>query len=500
MKTKFGKLISFITVIAVAIFICTSIIITSDKTAAQPSFVGSLPAGYTAYPGQLKMGKSCTCATGGITGAPSAGPLCETSGCFGSSRTRYGWLTTNTPGIQSTVCNQLSRAILPLPPCFQLDGDDAVVISGSISPLQNLSYYSFNLYESLTYDNQYPSNYAALQRSVNLGFNNVTLKKGTNGKYIIIVSANTNTVNVVKDALRATGVPDQIMNTYLVPASVTNVGNASYPDQLSLSLRLSFQSETERQNINTFTQQSAPGTAVLFIKGPGIDGDITEDTLPKWEDTLRANNIEYSTGLDQKLKALEQAVISIYTRQGYSLKARIPENLLHVDPIFCSTEGKTCVYDSPDALYSSFPCDFSPSVLRNSNCEIDLGPANSNDVVMWLGVDHTLVGDKTLASYFSAESQTFIGSNDEKFSLVGLYTQGSANQYLQRQQADKLYAVKITRSCNNTPYCVAVPYLGTGSNETGFVIVGRIYLDKATGSGPNPANLIPATLLWLTKS
>src|SRR3712207_7692129 len=39
------------------------------------------------------------------------------------------------------------------------------------------------------------------------------------------------------------------------------------------------------------------------------------------------------------------------------------------------------------------------------NCNIQLG-ANSNDVLMLLGVNHSLVGDKTLAAYISQESRT----------------------------------------------------------------------------------------------
>ena len=498
MRIKSGKLLPFLAItVALLIFLFSQTF--SESTTAQVSFIGSLPTGYTAYSGKLAIGKSCSCSTGGISGAPAGPPPCETVPCFGSSSTRYGWFSTNVAGIRGIACDELRKTIKSLPSCFQLDGDDALVISGSMSPIQNLPYYSFTLYQSLTYKDTTESKYYPIQSSVNLGINNTTLKQGTNGKYVLIVAANTQTINVVKKALRATGVPDAIMNSYLVPASVANVGSFSYPDQLSLAFRLSFQSEAERQQANTFAQQTAPATSVVFVKGPGIKGNISFNNLPKWEDTLKVNESEYTTGLDKNLNALEAAVSYSYAKKGYKLKARIREKLLHVDANACRTNKQSCVYDSPDALYSSFPCDFSPSLLRNGNCQIELGP-NNQDVLMWVGVDHSLVGNKLQAAYWSGESQSFQGGNDGTFSFVGLYTQGSAKQYLRSNKVNNLYAIKIARTCGNELYCGTVPVIGTTPNKTGFIVVGRTYLDKTTGSGPNPANLVPASLLWFTKN
>lgn len=492
------RLISVV-VFSLSLFIVISSVFYSKTTTAQSSFVGSLPPGFISYPGQLAMGKSCSCATGGISGAPAPAPPCGTTVCFGSSSTRYGFILTRTDGINSTACDQIRSQTPSLPPCFQLDGDDAVVISGSISPLQNLSYYGFTLYQSLTYNNNFKSNYAAIQSSVGLSLNKWNLKLGSNGKYIVIFTASNRTLNVIKRALQSSGVPNAIINHYPVPANVANLGKVDFSDQLTLQLRLTAQSPEEKQQVNTFVQQSAPETKVIFIKGPGENGDITFENTPKWEDTLRSNTIEYKIGLDRQLALLERSVINTYARQGYTIKARLTESLLHVDTKECRDSSIACVYDSPDALYSSFPCDFSPSDLRSRNCFIQL-EQTSDDVLILLGINHTLVADKTLASYFSDESRTGAGSKDGTFSFVGLYTQDSAKQYWPRSKGENLYAVKITRDCGNSPYCASVPFLGNTSDPTGFYIVGRTYLDKATASGPNPANLIPAVLLWFSKS
>lgn len=467
-------------------------------TTAQTSFVGSLPPGYASYSGKLVMGKSCSCANTSISGAPALPPLCETAVCFGSSFTRYGFVFTNVEGINSKACDQI-RLSTSIPPCFQLDADDAIVISGSMASVQDLSYYGFTLYQSLVYNKNFPDNFASIKSSVGLNLNSANLKIGNNGKYILIFTASTRTLNVLKRGLQSIGVPRAIINHYPIPKTVANLGKIDYPDQLTIQLRLTSQSPEERQQVNTFAQEVAPNTNVIFIKGPKVDGDITFDDIPTWEDTLRSNPIEYQMGLDRQLALLERSVTNTYARQGYSLKARLTEKVLHVDTKECRESASIdCVYDSPDALYSSFPCDFSPSALRNGNCFIQL-EQNSDDVLMLLGVDHTLVGDKTLAAYVSAESKKSAGSNDGTFSFMGLYTQGSAKQYWPRNKGDDLYAVKITRDCGDSLYCASVPFLGIPGARRGFFIVGRTYLDKVTASGPNPANLIPAVLLWFSK-
>ncbi|HEY9632049.1 MAG TPA: hypothetical protein V6D14_01500 [Coleofasciculaceae cyanobacterium] len=498
MRIKPTKLISLLSGTLALVIVVYSVFHSGITIAA--SFADNLPPGYTVYPGQLAIGKACTCATGGISGAPAPPPPCNVEPCFGSSNTRYAWVTTSTPGIDSKFCNELrkSRSQSAIPPCFQLDGDDALVLSGSMAPAQNLTYYSFNLYQSFTYSNKFPSNYAGIQTSVNIGLNNSNLRIGNNGQYVLIVTASTSTLNTIKNALKTAGVPDQIVSSYLVPASVANLGTLYYPDQLSFLLRLTAQSDAERQQLNTFLQQNARATKIAFVKGPGIKGDITFNDIPKWENRLGVNKLEYSLGLDKKLTALEQVVTNSYAKQGYKLKARLPEKLVHADPNSCRATPETCAYDSPDALYISYPCDFSPTALRTGNCYYQL-PGNSDDVLMLLGVNHPLVSTKPLATYFSEESKAIPGSKDGTFSFVGLYTKGSANQYLQPSNGANLYAVKIARDCGTQPYCAAVPYLGGIPEKTGFYILGRIYLDKNIKTAPNPENLVPSVLLWFTK-
>jgi hypothetical protein len=492
MKIKRRKLILiFFYTVALQIFIFT--VLHLNPTTAQSSFIAHLPTGYTAYSGKLQMGQACTCATGVLTGAPPPSlPPCGTF-CYGSSsNTRYGWFSTTARGINSTFCRSS--------PCFQLDGDDAIVIQGSMSPIQNLTYYSFTFYQSFTTTNQPSNRYTATQGSVNLGLNNASLKIGSDGRYVVIVTANTNTLQVLENSLQRAGISRQIINNYLVPASLTNVGTSTYPDQLSLLLRLTAQTEIETQKVNAFIQQTVPATTVSFIKGPGINGNVAFEDLPKWENTLRVNQAEYTAKLDRSLAVLERSVINSYRQKGYSLKTRKTENLLHIDANLCRSLPINCQYDSPDAIYTGFPRDDYTNPVKPGFFKIQLAP-NSDDVLMLLGVNHSLVGDETLATYLSEESQLYPEIQDGTFSFMGLYTKGSASQYIASSKSAYMYAVKIARTCGtNELYCVNVPDQGNASGQTGFYIIGRIYLDKVTKTGPNPANLIPGTLLWFTKN
>jgi len=504
MKTKSVKLRQFL-IGALALLIVTCSTFYTFATTAQTSFIGSLPPGYQVFPGQLEVSFSCSCSSGGLAEAPEPLPRCaRTFPCSGSSYTQYARFATKAEGINSRICDGI-RATLGIGfPCFMLDGDDAIVVSGTMSPAQNLTYYSFTFYQSYIYDYQRRKNYTGdgPRSSLNLGLNNKTLKRGKNGKYAIIVTANRNTFNVMKNALNAAGVPDEIINSYFIPASTTNLGNSDFPDQLSFLLRLTFQTDEEKEQVQTFTRQTIPATKVYFAKGPGLNGDITFDDLPQWQDTLRAKRIEYNLGLDQKLIALENAVTDSYAQQGYRLKARLTENLFHLNADKCRKNLENCGYDSPDALYSFFPCDFSPSPNSKANTCIIKLEKNSDDVLMLLGVNHSLVGDKTLAAYTSKESKpSNTGSYDGTFAFLSLYAQNSAEQYLPATDTTNLLAIKIARSCGDSPYCVATPYLGDDATEkTGFFILSRAYLDTVTGSAPNPANLIPSTLLWFTKN
>ncbi|WP_315784815.1 hypothetical protein [Fischerella sp. JS2] len=472
----------------------------SGKATANSTFQENLPPGYQLSAGTLVVGQSCSCASFGLPGAPSAPPCAPTEGnlCFGSSNTRYAWAYTDVAGIKGEKCAEKQNEGLMIGPCFQLDGDDAVVIYGK-TPDQ-ITYYSMTLYNSLAY-NPSSSDYAITMASINLDLNNRNLQTTTsspfNSNYALVITSNTNTFNVVKNALIKSGIPAKAINSYLFPAKYANAATTTNPTQLSFLFRMTTQTAQERQRVNAFVEQTAPNTKVVFVKSPGTTGDVTDANLKRWEDNLRIDNSEYQKLLDQKLNSLQANVVSYYQQQGYTLKHTITETIKHSDPVACNENFGFCAYDSPNALYTSYTCDFSP-VVTAVGCGFVL---ENGDFLMLIGVDHsTVVTDpnKGLATYFSYESKGF--ANGQTFSFVGLNTQGSANRFFSSGDGTNLFAIRINPySCANDPYCV-IPFNQGTPQENTFFLLGRVYLDHVTATGPNPANLIPARVLWFTKN
>jgi hypothetical protein len=256
-------------------------------------------------------------------------------------------------------------------------------------------------------------------------------------------------------------------------------------------------------NIKIYEQVPNPIVKVAFVKGPGTTGNVTDASLPTWESTLRNYNVEYANNYSGKLDTLQQSVINKFKSQGYTLTEVLTETFSHPDPeeFRTTTPPSFGGYNAADALYTYFTGGLISSPLGSA---IRLQNNNSNSLLVAIGVDHTTVGDDSLATYFSYASQAVNLSKAQLFSFAGLYTQGSAQQYLSASQAQDLYAVTIVPS--NTfgagqPYTVNIPFqTGSTADQNQFALVGRLYLDKVTANAPNPANLVPTRILHFEKS
>jgi hypothetical protein len=249
-------------------------------------------------------------------------------------------------------------------------------------------------------------------------------------------------------------------------------------------------------NIQFFDQVSDPVIQVAFVEGPGKKGNVTN--IPFWEDTIKTNNTIPISDLSQRLNQLQNDVISTYTAQGYSLNQILNEELRHSDPNYNRENGLFGAYDSPDALYSYF----SDGSIDSASLGSVISLKGTDDLLIIIGADASTIGDGNAATYWSYQSKPYQGLT-ETFAFTGIFTQGSAEQYLPRDIAQNLFAVAIKPSNNfggGQPYTVNIPYDSVDSLKKSFGIVGRVYLDKVTGSAPNPANLLPSRILWLTKN
>lgn len=248
-------------------------------------------------------------------------------------------------------------------------------------------------------------------------------------------------------------------------------------------------------NIKIYENVANPVINVAFVKGPRQNGDVT--TIPNWTETLRDNPVELSLG--SNLDTLQQSVLNTYAQQGYTLKQALNEEIRHVDSDVTRATDQFGAYDSPDANYTSFRGGQEDPLLGSI-----IRFESDDDILIMIGADHTITGDNTNATYWSYESKAVGPSTPKTFSFTNYYTTNSAAQFVSPEVAQDLFAVKIARSSifgGGQPYMVNIPVdSGTTSLQNQFSIVGRVYLDKITGSGPNPANLLPSRILWLTKS
>lgn len=248
-------------------------------------------------------------------------------------------------------------------------------------------------------------------------------------------------------------------------------------------------------NIKIYENIPEPVVKAAFIKGPRQTGNVTD--VPDWTETLRNNPVELS--LSSNLDTLQQRVLNTYAQQGYALKQTLTEEIRRVDSDLARANDEFGAYDSPDANYTSFRGGEEDPVLGSI-----IRFESDDDILIIIGADHTITGDDTNATYWSYESKSVGRSKPETFSFTNRYTINSATQFLSPEVAQDLFAVKITRSNifgAGQPYTVNIPFQpGTTAQQNQFSLVGRIYLDKVTGSAPNPANILPSRILWLTKN
>jgi hypothetical protein len=392
---------------------------------------------------------------------------------------------------------QYGYAILPSAAgsrLFSLNGDDAFVVFGFAPPA--ITYYSFEPFQYLKFNPQ-TGQYFATYSNIGLGLNQLTINTlgGPNDQpFALIVASDHTLAYTVHKALLEAGVPEGMISHLLIPSQFANNGQPD-PDMLAFLIRLTYRTPQEEQLITNYINQTPPPMGLIFFGGLGSTGNVMDSDLPEWGDFERLDSSELNAGVGADLDILVNQVIATYQAQGYTLKNTGAESLSVYDPQRdCRDVYQNCFIASPDAAYAYFYCPPGSQSL----CGITL--SNSTDFVIIAGVDHHRYAGDTLATYFMHTAFTKYRGTISP--MLDLDMEGSATQYLGGTGVDptNLYAVKLSRSCNGSPYCVELPS-GTGGVplSSPFTVTSRIYLDKVTGTAPNPADFVPAKLLWFGK-
>lgn len=384
---------------------------------------------------------------------------------------------------------------------FELDGDAVIALHGVTPP--PITYFSFTMNE---FSRHNPSMGRQVQTnsSIGLSTNNVTLKtvegRPFNASFVLLVSAKRSAIRQAKAFFMRQGVPENAINTMLVPKRFTRQSNDIAP-RLNFLTRLTYRTEAEKSVVNRYTLRRPAAMEVLYFQGTGAAGDVEDADLPRWEDLIRDDRSEFAGATPAELDMLNARVKQHYAALGYQVKNEGPDGIRHIDPDRdCRDIWGTCNYDAPDATYGGFYCPTPEGGTRRCSGFL---PGNDDRAVV-VGVNHHRFGQDQLLTYFNY-SVTRLTDLQGVVTLADLDIVGSAAPFLPDlpHHAD-YFVLTVARDCRGEPFCMEVPYEdgpdGPGLPKFGAVEVSvRMYLDKLTGTAPNPLNFLPARVYWLTR-
>jgi hypothetical protein len=385
---------------------------------------------------------------------------------------------------------------------FQLDGDSAIAMFGTTPP--PITYYSITMNEFARYR---PDTGKMVQTntSVALSVNNenigTTQGRPFDAKFVVIIAAQRAAAQQARDFFLRQGVPAGSINTILFPHRFTKQSSNPAPT-LNVLSRLTYRTEAEHDAMVAYIERATPAMKALYFKGQGVAGDVEDSEIPRWEDMLRDDRSEYSPEAIAGLNLLASRVQQHYAGLGYQVKEQAAEILHHIDPqTACRDLWKTCNYDAPDALYGRFYCQRGDAT-EPQLCTGVLPDGNSRAIIV--GLNHHRFGQDELMTYYSY-AVTRLTDLQGIATLSDLRIQGSAASFMSDQpNPDDYFVISISRDCGTEVHCMQIPYDDQpdvpGLTKFGRVeIATRIYLDKLTGTAPNPANFQGARLYWIKR-
>jgi hypothetical protein len=390
---------------------------------------------------------------------------------------------------------------MPYSEVFQLDGDDVIAIYGVTPP--QITYYSFTMNEMAEYSEtlgDYTETSSSIGLSINQANIGTLLGKQFNDFFVLLIAADFGAAELIRNWFLTSGVPEDAINVLYVPNRFTRQGSVT-PSYLCLLTRLTFRNEGEKRTIFDYIERNPPPISGLFFDGPGGAGDVEDDDLMKWEDTLRSDDSEWDAGMDAQLEILVERVREHYEASGLVVAKEGRENLFHAVSERCRQFQFACHFDAPDAVYTQTLCQTGNGEALEP-CQWVL--PNDQDLIAIAGIYHHRFGGGDLATYFSYAATRRVDKQGVA-AVVDVEFAGSAVPFLEDIpgiEPSDFFVITISRDCgDNESTCIKVPYPSPGSGVPGvprlssFGIATRVYLDKITGSAPNPESLVPARLL-----
>ena len=373
---------------------------------------------------------------------------------------------------------------------FKIRHDEAIVLIGRTPPPAR--YFGFHTFIATRF---YPEDKEKTVVMSVLGdtVNNATIK--TTGPtpfdspILLIFTPDQGTDAAIRSALRRTGYPEAIINTYVLPASMLNLGDGDTADEFQINLRTAlFEVPIDGDRYI----MDAPANLHILRVTPHTPAIADPFPMPR----LRVRGTgESEMRLMNKLGQLRSSIIAanpgLYaTDYLTSSEASAPE-----DYDFLQRE-KWAAGSSRDGFFLSagwmMPISYENDVLMLADDEF----------LMVYGVNHVATHKASymnITVYATGREENGSIEGEANAYVGGVYDDilpGTATAYLPvgDPDAELMYAYKVSRKCgkeesNCLPLSAPCPRLTLDSN-TVLGLYFRMYLEPATKVGPAMAEIL----------
>jgi len=372
--------------------------------------------------------------------------------------------------------------------------DEAIVFVGRTPP--ECRYFSYDHYLlSKTYGNETRWLFAPLGDTVNnLDINTEGTSDGLPGNpynqtTVIVATADRGIDQRIRSAALSAGYSGDIFNTQVLPSSTLNMGLENSSDNFIMLIRPALYKDIQagdnylnntpatvfRITPNQTTELDPYNYPELRVRGTGkTEFDLMNDLeqlrkaiLNKYSD-LNATELPTSMAVPIGNDAIQRGIDGVG-----------PDN----DACYLWTSNRT--FDLPTPPFPNLSL-YNNLILHPA---ITLGN-DTNEFIIVYGVNHVATGKATYTNIvpYGAEGWNGVGAiHDADFN-------GTAEEYLpDNPNAKYLYVYKIARNRNGDPHCFEVP-TGPGAYGIGLdqplFIAWRIYLEKATKTGPSYSEIV----------
>jgi hypothetical protein len=377
---------------------------------------------------------------------------------------------------------------------WNLGPDEAVVFVGRTPP--ECRYLSFDDYlMSRTYGNETRWIFGNLADTVNnLVINNEGTPNGSAGNpfnqtTVIVATADRGIDQRIRAAALSAGYPNGIFNTQVLPSAMLNMGLDNSSDTYLMVIRPALYKDKQagdeylnhtpatifRITPNQTTKLDPYNYPELRVRGTGK----TEfDLMPDLEKLREAILNKYSN-----LNATELPTSQTVTPGSDGMQRGI--DVIGPDNDCCYLWSANQTASSPTPPFPNIS-QYYPFLQYP---RITLGN-DPNEFIIVYGVNHVATGKATYSNFALYGADIWNGVK----AITNEDFNGSAEAYLPNDpNAKYLYVYKLARHCVGDPYCYEVP-TGPGAYGIGLdqpiMIAWRIYLEKATKTGPSYSEIL----------